>query len=300
MIPVANGKQTPEDEDVFVQRAPLRLVPIVECRFLMQTIRDDVAEMFREQFEFRELLYRMTARDLLVRYKQAVMGLGWAIFMPLLNTAIFTVIFTRVAPLETEVPYPVFAYTGLMFWNFFASSLRFSVVSLSGNAVMVTKIYFPREILPFSAVLVSLVDLAVSSIILVGLMAYYRVAPTATLLLVPVLLLVQIVFTAGIALLVAMANLFFRDVKYIFEIVLTLGMFATSVVYPVGLVGGKLGILLELNPMTPIIDGYRALILRGQIPPLGPLALATVLAFVTFFIAWLTFHRAEFKFAESA
>jgi ABC-type polysaccharide/polyol phosphate export permease len=266
----------------------------------MATLTQDVSEMLREQYEYRELLYRMTARDLLVRYKQAVMGFGWAVFMPLLNTAVFSVIFTRVAPLETDVPYPIFAYTGLMFWNFFASSLRFAVVSLSGNATLVTKIYFPREIFPFSAILVCLVDLAVSATVLVGLMVYYRVTPSWTIAFVPMILLIQILFTAGIALLVAMANLFLRDVKYIFEMVLTLWMFATSVVYPVERLGGTLGSVLRLNPMTPIIDGYRAVILGGEPPQFGPLAVAAALSLVTLFVAWVVFHRAEYRFAESA
>jgi lipopolysaccharide transport system permease protein len=121
---------------------------------LMARLTQDVWEMLREQVEYRELLYQMTARDLIVRYKQSVMGFGWAVFMPLVNTVMFSVIFTRVAALNTDVPYPVFAYTGLLFWNFFASSLRFAVISLSSNATLVTKIYFPREIIPFSAILV--------------------------------------------------------------------------------------------------------------------------------------------------
>jgi lipopolysaccharide transport system permease protein len=266
----------------------------------MATLTQDVSEMFREQIEYRELLYRMTARDLLVRYKQSVMGFGWAVFMPLVNTLLFSVIFTRVAPLNTDMPYPVFAYTGLLFWNCFASSLRFAVISLSGNAVLVTKIYFPREIFPFSAILVCLVDLAVGSTILIGMMAYYQIAPTWTILYVPLLLLVQVIFTAGIGLLIAMANLFLRDVKYLFEIILTVWMFATSVVYPIDQVGGKLGALLTLNPMTPIIDGYRATILRGQPPDVGPLALAGALAVVTLALGWLIFHRAEYQFAENA
>jgi ABC-type polysaccharide/polyol phosphate export permease len=260
----------------------------------------DVSEMLAEQYEYRELLYRMTARDLLVRYKQAVMGFGWAIFMPIVNTVLFSVIFTRVAKLETDVPYPIFAYTGLMFWNFFASALRFSVGSLSGNATLVTKVYFPREIFPFSAILVCLVDLAVASTILIGLMIYYQIRPTPMLLFVPVILLIQVVFTAGIGLVLAMANLFLRDVKYLFEIVLTVWMFATSVVYPVENLGGTLGAVLRLNPMSPIIDGYRATILRGEAPRLLPLAIATVLAVVTLAIGWLMFHRAEYRFAESA
>jgi ABC-type polysaccharide/polyol phosphate export permease len=147
---------------------------------------------------------------------------------------------------------------------------------------------------------VCLVDLGVATTILIGLMVYYGFPPKATLVFVPVILLVQIVFTAGIGLIIAMANLFLRDVKYLFEVVLTVWMFATSVVYPIENLGGKLGMVLKLNPMTPIIDGYRATILRGELPAPVPFAIATVVAFATLGAGWLMFHRAEFRFAESA
>src|SRR5437868_2740077 len=126
---------------------------------------NNLREVVAEQWEYRELLVRMTARDLLLRYKQTVMGFGWAIFMPLVNTAIFSVIFTRVAAIDVGMPYPVYAFCGLVAWNFFSSALRFSVTSLTSNPSLVTKVYFPREIFPFSAVLVSLVDFAVSSLV---------------------------------------------------------------------------------------------------------------------------------------
>ena len=122
---------------------------------MLRALVADTREMFAEQLEYRELLLRMTARDLLIRYKQTVMGFAWAVFMPLVNTSVFSVIFTRVAPLDTGMPYPVFAYSGFLAWNFFASSLRFSVTSLTSNTNLVTKVYFPREIFPFSAVIVS-------------------------------------------------------------------------------------------------------------------------------------------------
>ena len=132
-----------------------------------KTAAASVAEMLREQVEYRELLATIVRRDLMLRYKQTVMGFGWALFMPLLNTIIFSVIFMRVAPVETPVPYPVFAFCGLAAWNFFASALRFAVSSLTSNPSLVTKVYFPREIFPFSAVLVALVDFAVASTMLV-------------------------------------------------------------------------------------------------------------------------------------
>jgi ABC-type polysaccharide/polyol phosphate export permease len=259
----------------------------------------DIRDMIREQFEYRELLVRVTARDLLLRYKQTVMGYGWAIFMPLVNTAIFSVIFTRVAPIDTGVPYPLFAYTGLLTWNFFASAQRFAVVSLTSNSNLVTKVYCPREIFPFSAIAVSLVDFAVASTVLVALLAYYRVGQTPALALLPVVVLVHVAFTAGVALILAMANLFYRDVKYLFEIVLAVWMFATSVVYPVDRIGGRLATLLLLNPMTPIIDAYRSVLLHGTAPAPGPFLAAAALSFATLSFGWLVFHRAEFRFAEN-
>ncbi|MBI2221523.1 MAG: ABC transporter permease [Acidobacteria bacterium] len=265
----------------------------------VRQVAADAREMIAEQFEYRELLYRMAQRDLLIRYKQTVLGFLWAIFMPLINTLIFSVIFTRVARIDTHgIAYPVYAFCGLLAWNFFSSSLRFSVTSLTHNTSLVTKVYFPREIFPFAAIWVGLVDFCVGSLVLAAFMAYYGVAPHWTALALPLIVCVQMMFTAGIALLLAMANLFYRDVKYLFEVTLTVWMFATSVVYPVTLVKGRTGALLQLNPMTPIIDAYRAVLLRGELP--GPaFGAAVVLSIVTFALGWLWFHRAEFTFAEN-
>jgi lipopolysaccharide transport system permease protein len=263
-----------------------------------QRLADDVGEMLREQYDYRELLYQMTRRDLLLRYKQTVMGFGWAVFMPVINTILFSVVFMRVAPINVGVPYPVFAYSGLLAWNFFASSLRFSVSSLTANINLVAKVYFPREIFPFSAVIVSAVDFAVGAILLVAMMAYYHVVPTSAILFLPVVVVVQIILTTAVALLLAMANLFYRDVKYLFEVVITVWMFATSVLYPVDRVTGWAGTLLRLNPMTPIVDAYRSVLLRGQLPTMTPLAIVAVVAVVLLASIWLLFHRSEFQFAE--
>ncbi len=240
----------------------------------------------------------MTRRDLLLRYKQTVMGFGWAIFMPLVNTAVFSVIFTRVAPLEMSMPYPLFAYCGLLAWNFSASSFRFAVQSLTSNASLVTKVYFPREIFPISSVLVSIVDFAVGATVLVALMVYYQVAPTAALLALPWVLAVHIMFTLAISLLLAMANLFYRDVKYLFELVLTVWMFVSAVLYPVSQVGGMMGRLMRINPMTPILEAYRDVLLRGHAPNQAFLV-TTIFAAAFLLIAWVIFHRAEYAFAES-
>ena len=243
----------------------------------------------------------MTRRDLLLRYKQTVMGFGWAIFMPLVNTAVFSVIFTRVAPLDIDMPYPLFAYCGLLAWNFSASSFRFAVTSLTSNASLVTKVYFPREIFP---------DLRGAR--LAGrfrrsarpcwsaLMIYYQVAPTSALLALPWVLAVHIMFTLSISLLLAMANLFYRDVKYLFELVLTVWMFLSAVLYPVepGRRDGRDG-CMAINPMTPILEAYRDVLLRGHGVDPGSFMVTTAVSALFLVVAWIMFHRAEYEFAEN-
>ena len=266
---------------------------------VLSRLAGDFKEIAGEQYEFRELLYQMTRRDLLLRYKQTIMGFGWAIFMPLVNTILFSVIFTRVAPLDINMPYPLFAYCGLLAWNFTASSLRFSASSLTLNAQLITKVYFPREILPISAVIVSLVDFAVGSTILLGLMAFYGVMPTVALLALPWVLLVHIMLTVSLSLLLSMSNLFYRDVKYLFELVITIWMFLSAVLYPVSQIGGVAGKVMAINPMTPILEGYRDVLIRGQFPNPGTFLITTVMAAMVLAIAWLIFHRAEYEFAEN-
>jgi lipopolysaccharide transport system permease protein len=240
----------------------------------------------------------MTRRDLLIHDNQTIMGFGWAVFMPLVNTAVFSVIFTRVAPINTGIPYPLFAFSGLLAWNFSASTFRASVGSLTSNAALVTKVFFPRELFPFSTMLVALVDLAVGSTVLIALMAWYRVPPSPYIVFLPVVVLIHVMFTMAVSLFVAMANLFYRDVKYIFEVVVTLWMFATSVLYPVTSLSGRLGTLMRINPMTPIIDGYRDVLFSGKPPDWVSLGAAGLLSLVVLFAAWLQFHRSEFEFAE--
>ena len=254
-------------------------------------------EIFAEQLEFRELLYQITARDLLLRYKQTAMGFAWAVLTPVLNTVVFSVIFMRIAPVQTPVPYPLFAYTGLVAWNFTASALRFATVSLTANTNLVTKVYFPREIFPFSAIVVSLVDSAVATVPLLAMIVYFGVAPGPAVLLVPVVVAVQTAFTAVLALTLSMANLFYRDVKYVFEVVLTVWMFASAIVYPVDGLHGALGVLIRANPMTVFVETYRNVLLYGR-PPDPAFAWVTALTLVALPSVWVVFHRSEFQFAE--
>jgi lipopolysaccharide transport system permease protein len=265
---------------------------------ILSRLRLDLIEMAREQAEYVELLRAIIRRDLSLRYRNAVMGFGWAAFMPILQVVIFTLVFTRLAPLDVGMPYPVYAYTGLLAWTMTASAIRAAATSLTSNPDLVTKVYFPREVLPFSAVLVALVDFVVASSVMVLLLAYYDVGVGWSVLALPLVVLVHVAFTAGVALLIAMGHLFYADVKFIFELVLLVWMFASSVLYPLDRVDGALGVVLRLNPMTPIIDAYRDVVLRNTLPDPGPFVAIAAVSFLTLVVGWVVFHRAEFRFAE--
>jgi lipopolysaccharide transport system permease protein len=259
----------------------------------------DVREMLIELRDYRELLFMMTRRDFTVRYRKTVMGVGWAIFMPVINTIVFTLVFRRVAKVETDVPYAIFAYCGLLPWSLFAMSLKTAINTLVANKNLLTKVYFPREVFPFSTMLVGVVDFVAGLSVLAVLMLYYWIPLSATALFLPILVAVQLMFTAGLSMLLAPANLYYRDVKYIFDVLLAVWMFATPVVYQTRQVTGVLGVILQMNPLAPIIDGYRAILLRGQLPDAVPFASAAAFSFAVFAVGWLVFHRTEYAFAEN-
>lgn len=256
----------------------------------------------------RELLLSLTWRDLRVRYKQSLFGIGWAVLLPLSMMLVFTFVFTRAIDassiLNVRMPYALFAYTGLVPWTFFAVSLGGCVNSLVANRNLVTKVYFPREVFPLSSVAVCFVDFCVAGVVLIALMAYFSIAgewtfvPHVTLLFVPVVVSVQIALTVGIGMLLAMGNLFYRDVRQVFSVAIQLWMFISAVVIPVPQDGSLLARLIGLNPLVPIIRAYRDCIIHGQWPNAGGFAYATVVALVLLVVGWTCFRRAAYRFAE--
>ena len=248
----------------------------------------------------RELLWSFVRRDLTVRYRHALLGVSWAILTPVLQSAIFTVIFARVARIETGLPYPLYAFCGLAAWSFTSSALRSAVASLSGNAFLVSKVAFQREVLPLATVIVAAVDFAVALCVVGVLMWYFGVPLRATALALPLVILVQFAFTTGLALMLAAANLLWHDVRYVFEVFVTLWMFASAVLYPMPRLDGVAGAVLALNPMTPIIEAYRDVLLRGVLPSSSTLGAAAVWAVAILVIGVALFQRAEPRFAEMA
>ncbi len=261
-----------------------------------------------ELHRFRELLLSLTWRDLRVRYKQSVLGIGWAVLLPLSMMLVFTFVFTRAidarSVLNVNMPYALFAYAGLVPWTFFSMSLSGCVNSLVGNRNLVTKVYFPREVFPLSCVASSFVDFGIAMSVLGALMVYFHLTgdwtftPRATLLFLPVVITVQIVLTVGLGMILAMANLFYRDVRQIFSAVIQLWMFVSAVVVPVPRDGSLLAKLISLNPLVPIISAYRDCIVHGRWPEPGAFAYATTVAVVLLIGGWVCFRRSSYKFAE--
>jgi lipopolysaccharide transport system permease protein len=248
---------------------------------------------------YRDLLFNWAKREIKVRYKQSLLGVAWAILQPLSMTVVFTVVFSLFARIPTEgIPYPIFAYSALLPWTFFANALSFAVPSLVTNMNLVTKIYFPREIFPLASTLASFFDFLVASLIFFGMMVYYGVVPSPLCLLVPLVLVVQVALTVGIALLASAINVFYRDVRFVIPLSVQLWMYASPVIYPVSAVPQWLLPFYMLNPMAPIIDSYRRIILKGNIPDWNYLGLAALISGLLLVVGYGYFKRVEMKFAD--
>ena len=253
----------------------------------------------RELYRCRDLLWSLALRDIKVRYRQTFLGVAWAVLQPLAFMAIFTLIFGKFGKVSSDgTPYPLFSYTGLVPWTFFATGLSLAVNSVTANMNLVKKIYFPREVFPFGAILGCFVDFLIASTLVAALMVIYRWSVSPQLLWLPWLILLEVGFLASIALFASALNVFYRDIKYIVPLVVQLGLFVTPVIYSVSKVPEHLRPWYMLNPMAVVVDGVRRVILHGQPPELQPLLLATGLVAVLGVITYGYFKRVEVKFAD--
>lgn len=253
-----------------------------------------IAAGFRELYTYRELLMSWIGRELKLRYKQSLLGGFWAILQPLILMLLFVLVFSIFVRFPTDgIPYPIFAYTALLPWTYFATSLNFGVSSLINNMTLVTKIYFPREILPLASIGAALVDFFIASSVLILLMIFYRVPLHPTLAWLPLLILIQTVFMIGVVLLVSMLNAFYRDVRFIIPLVVQAWMYASPIIYPLSQVPEKLRPFYLLNPMAGLIDSYRRVILKGLSPDPYALGLAAGMALLLLVIGYIYFKRSE-------
>ncbi len=253
----------------------------------------------RELWASRELIYFLTWRDVKVRYKQTVMGAAWAVFQPVLMMVVFSLFFGKLAGIPSEgIPYPIFSYCGLLPWTFFAQGLSQASNSLVGGAHLVTKVYFPRSIIPLSAVLVGLVDFALAFLVLVAMMVYYGISPGLDIIWLPGFLLLSLITSLGAGLWLSALNVRYRDVRYTIPFLTQIGMFATPVIYPSTLLHGSWRVLLGLNPMTAVVEGFRWTLLRVGRPPGAMLGVSVVVALALLVSGALYFRKVERTFAD--
>ena len=254
---------------------------------------------FKEVWKYRELLYFFTWRDLKVRYKQTAIGALWAIFQPFITMVVFSVFFGKLAGIPSDsVPYPIFVYVGLLFWQFFSGALSETSATLVANQSIITKVYFPRLILPISSVITKFIDFAVASVVLVILMIYYGYAPNlAGLFILPLLLIVTFMASVGGGLFLAALNVKYRDVRYVLPFFIQILLFLTPVIYPAS-IAGVYSKLLALNPMTGVIQAARAALLGTT--PINWLLLfiSFVVCLVILVIGVIYFKKVERYFAD--
>lgn len=256
-------------------------------------------DYLRELYRHHDLLLVWTGREIKVRYKQSLLGGAWAILQPLALMVVFSVIFTTFVKIPTDgVPYPVFSYSALVPWTFFATSITFAAGALTQNMNLVSKIYFPREILPVASVGAALVDFLVASAVFVAMLLYYRIPVGAPILLVPALLLIQVLLVLGIALFTSAVNVFYRDVRFVVPLALQLWMYASPIIYPVSLVPERFRDLYMLNPMAALLDAYRAAVLLGRYPDWSSLSAAAAMSVAVFVLGYLYFKQVERQFAD--
>jgi len=253
----------------------------------------------REIWQYKELMYFLTWRDIKVRYKQTAIGIGWAIFQPLLTMVVFTIFFGGLAKIPSDnVPYPIFVYVGLLFWQFFSSALSDTSNVLVTNQAIITKVYFPRLLLPISSVMTKLVDFAIASLILIGLMVYYGYTPNlGGLFILPILLILTLMVAIGGGLVLAAINVKYRDVRYALPFFIQILLFLTPVIYPAS-IAGKWSFLLAINPMMGVIQSARATLL-GTSPINWTLILITFIASsITLVVGIYIFKKVEGYFAD--
>lgn len=260
----------------------------------------DLAVYLRRFWQRRDLLMHMTVRHLRGQYKQSILGYAWAFVNPLSQIIILSFVFSTILriPAPQGVPYPLFMFVGLLPWIFFSSAISSATDSVVNASSLVTKVYFPREILPTAAVLTKLVELTFGLMILVVLMLYYGHPPEVTSVWLPLLFFIHLVFTLGLSYPLAALNLYFHDVRFLVGVVLLLWFYLTPIIYPVSLVPEKYEIIFDLNPNALFVNAYRRVLLYGESPGIEKVLLGMLIAAVTFFVGYYLFKKMERGFAD--
>jgi len=265
----------------------------------IEPTRGWVSLRLSELWEYRELLFFLTWRDIKVRYKQTALGASWAIIQPLLTMVVFSLFFGKLAGVPSDdVPYPIFSYTALVPWTFFASGLNFSSNSLVSNSNLLTKVYFPRLAMPIASVLSVAVDFALAFLVLVAMMIYYGIAPSWAILWLPLFFLLAFVTSLGVGFWLSALNVTYRDVRYTLPFLVQLWLFLTPIAYPSSLLEEPWRTLLGINPMAGVVESFRWALLGTDTAPGSMIAVSTLVGLGILATGAFYFRRMERSFAD--
>lgn len=253
----------------------------------------------RDLWTYRELLYFLTWRDVKVRYRQTVLGVAWAVIQPLLTMVVFTIFFGRLAGVPSDgLPYPLFSFCALLPWTLFSRALSESSNSLVMNSNLISKVYFPRLVIPMSAILAGLIDFGITFVILFGMMAFYGVVPSVTILTLPIFVLFAVITALAVSLWLSALNVEYRDVRYTIPFLTQIWMFASPIAYPSSLVPGEWRFIYGLNPMAGVIEGFRWALLGKIHPNWGLLGASVVIVLLLLATGLIYFKKMERTFAD--
>jgi lipopolysaccharide transport system permease protein len=270
-------------------------VPVI----VVKPSRGWVSLKLNELWHYRELLYFLTWRDIKVRYKQTVLGAAWAIIQPFFTMVVFSLFFGKLAKVPSDgIPYPIFAYTALVPWTFFANGLTQSSNSLVGNANLIKKVYFPRLVIPISSVISGTFDFILAFVVLLGMMLYYGIFPTVNIVWLPFLLLLTFVTSLGVGLWLSALNVQFRDVGYTVPFLTQFWLFATPIAYPSSLLSEPWRTLYGINPMAGVVEGFRWALLSTDTAPGPMIVVSSLVAFAVLIGGVFYFKRLERSFAD--
>lgn len=254
---------------------------------------------FFELWHYRELLIALTFREIKVRYKQTLLGVAWAILQPASLTVIFTIVFSLFLQVDVgDIPYPVFAYSALVPWIFFSNSLSFGSLSVVNNGNLVTKVYFPREILPLASIGAAFFDFCMAMIVFVFLLFFYQITPTLNIIYLPFIILPVFFITAGLAFMLSAINVLFRDIKFIIPLLLQIWLYLTPIIYSSESVPEKFKPFMILNPMFKLIENFRNVTVYGRSIILSELVLQIIISLFIFLIGYWFFKAKEKIFAD--
>lgn len=262
--------------------------------------RQKICDGLKELWAYRELLFFFAWRDLKVRYKQTVIGVLWAVIQPFFAMVVFSIVFGRLIGVPSDgIPYPIFSYTGLLPWNLFSSGMSQAANSMLTNASLYSRVYFPRILIPTATVLTGLVDFAVAFVVLIGMMMYYKMPVTWNVAWLPLYMMIAISAALGMGFWLSSLNVWYRDVRYVTGFLVRFWLYATPVIYPSSIAGGRFRFLVDLNPMSGVVEGFRWALLGTGVPPSGRMFVFSVtIALLLLVSGVIVFRKMERTFAD--